>query len=121
MKNVNMIKIIIRRSLGGFKFSFQGLLAAWRLEEAIRVEFCLLLPTIIASIYLSSSKIECALMISSGLLVILVELINTAIEKTINRISTNLHPLSKVVKDISSAAVFIAIVNFIFIWLVVLI
>ncbi len=112
--------LIQRRIFNTLKYSIEGFLFAWRSEEAIRIE-CYLMPLVImGAIYLGQSKVDQILMISSGLLVIMVELLNTAIEKTIDRISTDQHPLSKVVKDVGSGAVLLAMINFVFVWLVLL-
>ncbi len=109
-----------RRILNTLKFSWDGLLSAWKSEEAIRIEL-LLLPLVIAgAYYLGSTKVEQILMVSSALLIIIVELLNTAIEKTIDRISAEQHPLSKTVKDVGSAAVLLAIINFLIIWALII-
>jgi diacylglycerol kinase (ATP) len=110
--------LIQRRIFNTLKYSLEGFMFAWRSEEAIRIECCLMPLVIIGAIYLGQSKIDQILMISSGLLIIMIELLNTAIEKTIDRISTDQHPLSKVVKDVGSGAVLLAMINFV--WLVLL-
>lgn len=116
-KITNLFK---RRVINTFKYSCEGLLFAWRSEEAIRIECCLLPFVIAGAIYLGQTKIDQILMVSSGLLIIIIELLNTAIEKAIDRISTDQHPLSKVVKDVGSGAVLLAMINFVFVWLVLL-
>lgn len=81
----------------------------------------MLLPVLIgAAIYLGDTKLGQVLMISSLFLVIIVELLNTAIEKTIDRISIELNHLSKKVKDMGSAAVLGAILNAVTVWAMVL-
>lgn len=109
-----------RRILNTLKFSGHGLLSAWKSEEAIRIELLLLPLVIVGAYYLGSTKVEQILMVSSALLIIIVELLNTAIEKTIDRISAEQHPLSKTVKDVGSAAVFLAIINFLIIWALII-
>lgn len=110
-----------RRVLDTLRFSIQGFLASWKSEEAIRIEILLLPMVILGALYWGTTRVEQILMISSGLLIIIVELLNTAIEKTIDRISTDQHALSKIVKDIGSAAVLLAIGNFILVWTLILI
>ena len=61
-------------------------------------------------------KIEKILLIGSAILVLIVELLNTGLEKTIDRISLERHELSKIVKDIGSGAVLVAMLNFLMVW-----
>ena len=110
-----------RRILNTLKFSWDGLISAWKSEEAIRIELLLFPLVVLGAYYLGSTKVEQILMVSSALLIIIVELLNTAIEKTIDRISAEQHPLSKTVKDVGSAAVLLAIINFAVIWIYILI
>jgi diacylglycerol kinase (ATP) len=120
-----MIKVLLqiarRRLLSAFLYSIEGFGAAWKSEEAIKVEVALLPVLIVAAIYLGDTGLEQALMTSSLLLVIIIELLNTAIEKTIDRISIEQNDLSKKVKDMGSAAVLGAILNVILVWTLVLI
>jgi diacylglycerol kinase (ATP) len=110
-----------RRVLDTLRFSIQGFLASWKSEEAIRIEILMLPIVIVGALYWGTTRVEQILMISSGLLIIIVELLNTALEKTIDRISTDQHSLSKIVKDIGSAAVLVAIFNFALVWSLILI
>jgi diacylglycerol kinase (ATP) len=68
-----------------------------------------------------ASMTQRALMIGSLLLVLMIELLNSAVESTVDRISTEDHRLAKRAKDMGSAAVFIALVNVVVVWLLVLI
>lgn len=111
-----MIQLIKRRLVSAFLYSLEGFSAAWKSEEAIKVEIALLPVLVVAALYFGESSLAKALLISSTLLVIIVELLNTAIEKTIDRISTENHALSKRVKDMGSAAVLGAIINLIVVW-----
>ena len=72
------------------------------------------------AIYLSTNAIELVLLIFSTLLVPIVELLNSAIEATVDRISLEKHKLAKRAKDIGSAAVFLSLVNLSAVWLIVL-
>lgn len=109
-----------RRLISAFRYSLDGFGAAWKSEEAIKVEMALLPILAIAALYLGRSGVERALMVGSLMLVIIVELLNTAIEKTIDRISTAQNELSKKVKDMGSAAVLGAIVHAVVVWGLVL-
>jgi diacylglycerol kinase (ATP) len=116
-----LLQLTRRRLISAFLYSIEGFGAAWKSEEAIKVEVALLPVLIGGAFYLGDSRLEQALMISSLLLVIIVELLNTAIEKTIDRISIEQNQLSKKVKDMGSAAVLGAILNVVIVWALVLI
>ncbi|HTY04783.1 MAG TPA: diacylglycerol kinase [Rhodocyclaceae bacterium] len=102
-------------------YSFAGLKAAYRHEDAFRQEALLAALLIPLSFYLPANGVGHALMVASVLLVLIVELVNSAIEAAIDRISLEKHRLSKRAKDIGSAAVLIALMNVIATWALVLI
>lgn len=112
----NIFQLLRRRLVSAFLYSIEGFGAAWKSEEAIKVEVILLPILGSAAIYLGTNAVQQALMISSLLLVIIIELLNTAIEKTIDRISIEHNYLSKKVKDMGSASVLGAIVNVVIVW-----
>ncbi|MBM9613072.1 diacylglycerol kinase [Desulfobulbus rhabdoformis] len=87
-----------------------GILAAFRNEAAFRQEVLLCAVLLPVALWLGENSIERALLISSLLLVLIVELINTAIEVVVDRISADRHELSGLAKDVGSAAVFVALV-----------
>jgi diacylglycerol kinase (ATP) len=93
-----------------FLYSLAGLHAAWRDEQAFRLEIILGIPMCIAACFLAPDLISLLLMIASVLLVMMAELLNTALEATVNRIGTEIHPLAKKAKDTASAAVLMAAV-----------
>ena len=101
-------------------YSLAGLSAAFRHEDAFRQEVWLAALLIPTAFFLPASGIGRALMIASVLLVLVVELVNSAIEAAIDRISLEKHNLSKRAKDIGSAAVLMALINVIATWLLVL-
>jgi diacylglycerol kinase (ATP) len=115
----NFLGLLQRRLIGAFKYSVEGILAAWKSEEAIKVELTLLPILIVLALYFAPGKIEKILLIGSAILVLIVELLNTGLEKTIDRISAERHELSKIVKDIGSAAVLAALLNLIMIWAII--
>ena len=96
------------------------LAAAYRNEDAFRQEAWLAVVLIPLALFLPVGGVGKALMIASVLLVIIVELINSALEATVDRISLDHHHLAKRAKDIGSAAVFIALVNVVAVWGLVL-
>jgi diacylglycerol kinase (ATP) len=110
----------IQRLWNAMFYSTAGLKAAYRHEDAFRQEVWLAVILIPASFLFPASGIGHALMVASVLLVLIVELINSAIEAAIDRISLENHSLSKRAKDIGSAAVLIALINVITTWLLVL-
>ncbi len=110
----------LRRILSAFDYSLSGLRAAYRNEDAFRQE-CLLAAILIpVALMMPQPGMAKALMIASVLLVLVVELLNSAVEAAIDRISLDRHRLSKRAKDIGSAAVLIALINVLATWALVL-
>ena len=101
-------------------YSWQGLRAAWRHEAAFREEMWLLLVLVPLGLYLGDGGVEKALLVGSALLLPLVELLNSAIEAVVDRFGDEHHRLSGQAKDMGSAAVAIAILLLIAVWLLVL-
>jgi len=110
----------IPRLVNALRFSMEGLAGAFRHEEAFRLELFLAVALIPASFFFAVSGAARALMIASVLLVLIVELLNSAVEVIVDRISTDPHPLAKRAKDIGSAAVFLSLINAAATWLLVL-
>ncbi|MCB1917361.1 MAG: diacylglycerol kinase [Rhodocyclaceae bacterium] len=107
----------IRRA---FAYSRSGLAAAFAHEAAFRQEviaFAMLAPL---ALWLGDDGLERAVLVASLLLVLIVELLNSAIEAVVDRVSEAPHPLSKRAKDIGSAAVLMAIASAVVVWLLVL-
>ena len=98
-----------------------GLTAAWRYEHAFRQELLLALFLITIAILTPTSRVEKVLLIAAVLLVLVVELINSAIEAVVDRVSLESHPLAGRAKDIGSAAVFVSLLNVMVTWTLVLI
>lgn len=101
-------------------WSWHGLRDAFKTEEAFRQEVLLAALLIPASFLIDTSAIGHALLVGSVLFVLLVELLNTAIETVIERISDEIHPLSKRAKDLGSAAVLLSILNAGVIWALII-
>ena len=110
----------LRRIWNAFSYSLSGLHAAYLNEDAFRQESLLAAVMIPVALVLPLTGIGKALMIGSVLLVLIVELLNSAIEAAIDRISLDRHRLSKRAKDIGSAAVLIALLNVLATWSLVL-
>jgi diacylglycerol kinase (ATP) len=110
----------LRRIWNALFYSIDGLAAAFRHEDAFRQESLLALVLIPAACFMHVSGVGKALMIASVLLVLIVELLNSAIEAAVDRISLDLHHLAKRAKDIGSAAVLLSLVNVVTVWVLVL-
>lgn len=110
----------LRRIWNALFYSVDGLRAAFRHEAAFRQESLLAAVLIPSALFTSASGSGKALMIGAVLLVLIVELLNSAIEATVDRISLDDHSLAKRAKDIGSAAVLLALINVPVIWLLVL-
>jgi diacylglycerol kinase (ATP) len=110
----------LRRVWNAFFYSMDGFAAALKHEDAFRQESLLAALLIPAALWLGDTGIERALMIGSLVLVLIVELINSAIEATVDRISLENHALAKRAKDIGSASVLLALTNVVAIWGLVL-
>jgi diacylglycerol kinase (ATP) len=101
-------------------YSMAGLRAGWD-EAAFRLEACLSFVMLPLAFFIARGWVEVALLASSVLLVLIVELLNTAIEAAIDRVGLEQHPLSKRAKDMGSGAVFLSLVLAGGIWLTVLV
>lgn len=110
----------LRRVWNAFHYSLDGLSAAYRHEDAFRQEVWLAVLAIPLALWLGASGLERALMIGSVILVLVVELLNSAIEATVDRVSLERHQLAKRAKDIGSAAVLVALLNAAVVWALVL-
>ncbi|GAB1395214.1 diacylglycerol kinase [Rhodocyclaceae bacterium] len=110
----------LRRVWNALHYSMDGLKAAYRHEDAFRQEAWLALFLIPAAFFMPASTIGKALMVGSVLLVLIVELLNSAVEAVVDRVSLEHHLLAKRAKDIGSAAVLISLINVLAVWTLVL-
>ena len=111
----------LNRLINALKYSIAGTLAAFKHEDAFRQEVVLFLILAPIALFLTNVPSERALMIGSLILIIIIELLNSAVEATVDRISIKHHKLAKRAKDIGSAAVFFSLINAAIIWLIILI
>ncbi|HKY00571.1 MAG TPA: diacylglycerol kinase [Steroidobacteraceae bacterium] len=103
-----------------FGSTFRGLAAAWREEEAFRQE-CLLAAVVVPlGLWLGANGVERALLVGPMFLVLALELVNSAVEATVDRIGIERHPLSAIAKELGSAAVFVAFALLVLNWILVL-
>jgi diacylglycerol kinase (ATP) len=110
----------LTRLINAFSYSCAGLRTAYKNEDAFRQEVLLAIILIPLAFYLRHDAVERVLMVGSVLLLIIVELLNSAIEATVDRISLDHHRLAKRAKDIGSAAVLIGLVNMAMVWALIL-
>jgi diacylglycerol kinase (ATP) len=120
MQNRHKSKPLLARPFIALRLSLRGLAAAWRHEVAFRLEILGLVVAAPVALFLGKTHIERALLIGSLLLVLIVELVNSALEATLDRISLEDHPLIGRAKDMGSAAVFVALLNAAAVWLLIL-
>lgn len=106
----------LMRIYKAFTYTLAGLQTAWRHEHAFRQELILAMIGVVIALVLRVSPYERLLMIGVLLLVLIVELLNSAIEAVVDRISLERHPLSKNAKDLGSAAVFFALALVVITW-----
>jgi diacylglycerol kinase (ATP) len=110
----------LRRLINAAGYSCAGLAAAARHEDAFRQELALAAVLVPLGLWLGATGVERALLVGSVLLVLIVELLNSAVEATVDRVSLEDHNLAKRAKDIGSAAVLLSLGNVGVVWLLVL-
>jgi len=120
MKSPYRGKTGLRRIWNALFYSLDGFAAAFRHEDAFRLEVLLALILIPLAFSMHASGVGKALMAGSVLLVLIVELLNSAIEAVTDRISLEDHVLAKRAKDMGSAAVMLSLINVPVVWLLVI-
>lgn len=109
-----------KRILNATQYSLDGFKAAYQNEAAFRQIVWMNMVLIPTSCFLDVSRAEHALMVVVCLFALIVELFNSAIEAVVDRVSLDKHPLSKIAKDMGSAAQFVALAIIFFTWLIIL-
>jgi diacylglycerol kinase (ATP) len=104
------------RILLATKWSLQGLRAAWLHESSFRLEVYLMVVLAPLGLWLGQTGVERVLLVGSGLLVLSIELLNSAIEAVIERYGAEHHELAGRAKDMGSAAVFVLMMNVLLAW-----
>lgn len=111
------IKLVgLRRLKLSFVNSYKGFVGAFKAEAAFRQEIGLAVVLVPLGFYLGKTPIEKALLVSSVLLVLIVELLNTGIETVVDRIGLERHELSGLAKDVGSMAVLFSITSLVITW-----
>lgn len=109
-----------RRIFSAIVNSVAGLRTAWRLEHAFRQELGVALPGVVVALLLPVSVLERVALIAVLILMLITELVNSAIEAVVDRISLEHHELSKNAKDLGSAAVMLSVVLAVLTWAIIL-
>jgi diacylglycerol kinase (ATP) len=110
----------ITRLIRAFGYSLQGFILAWREEAAFRQEVCLAAAVIPAGLWLGRSGVERALLVYPMLQILVIEILNSAVEAVVDRGGTERHPLAGMAKDMGSAAVMLSFALLGTVWLLVL-
>lgn len=110
----------IKRIVNAAGYSWKGIKAAWQHEAAFRQEAVAGLIAIAIACSLEVDAITRVLLIGSVMLVIIVEILNSAIESVVDRIGSDFHALSGRAKDMGSAAVLLTILLAVFVWVMLL-
>lgn len=105
-----------RRLRNALRYSLAGLRAAYRHEQAFRQEVLLAVLLVPLACLLGENGTARALMVACVVLVLIVELLNSAIEAVVDRVSLDHHPLAGRAKDIGSAAVLLSLINLVLVW-----
>lgn len=116
MENPNKHRPGLTHAWRATGIALRGLRVAWKHEDAFRQEVVVAAIAIPAALLLPVATLGKALMIASLMLVLIVELLNSAVEAAVDHTSLEQHPLAKRAKDIASAAVFLSIVNALVVW-----
>lgn len=110
----------LKRIFSAFFYSIDGFRAAWKHEHAFRQELMLAVPGIVIALLLPVTSFEKLALIAVLVLVLVVELLNSAIEAVVDRVSLDRHSLSKNAKDLGSAAVMLTFLLAVITWAVIL-
>lgn len=110
----------LSRIASAYKFSMQGLKSCYHSEAAFRQEVWLSIVLIPLVFWISDSSVEQALLIFPIVLVLIIEVLNSAIESVVDRIGDEYHVLSGAAKDMGSAAVWLSLMLVVIIWLIIL-
>ena len=106
----------LRRIINAAGYSMRGFKAAFKHESAFRQELALVVVLTPLAVYFGQTNIERSILIGSLLLVLIVELLNSAVEAIVDRVGSEHHTLSGQAKDLGSAAVFVSLANVALVW-----
>lgn len=106
----------LARLVAATGYSWSGFQQAWQQEAAFREELLLLIFLVPAAFWLGQTAVETAILLMSCLVVLITELLNSAVEAVVDLASPGIHPLAARAKDIASAAVFVALIQVLVVW-----
>ncbi len=106
-----MINLNLKRLIESFNYAVNGIVATIKMERNMKIHYTIAIIVLVLSLMLNFSKMEFLILIFAITLVLVSELFNTAIEKTVDMITLEYHPYARVIKDISAGAVLIASIN----------
>ncbi|MEY4763437.1 MAG: hypothetical protein RI907_110 [Pseudomonadota bacterium] len=115
--NPHKVNTGVKRVWLATKYSYEGIFAALKLESAFRQEACLAAMMLPAAFWIGQTWIEVSILCITVMLVLIVEILNSAIEAVVDRVSFERHELSKLAKDYGSAAVHMSLMLCLFVWL----
>lgn len=107
----------VARIFKAFRYSMQGMQHAFTHEAAFRQELLLLVPSVAVLAFVDIARLEKLFLVALAVIVLTVEILNSAIEAVVDRISEDAHPLSGRAKDLGSAAVFLVLSLYVVCWL----
>lgn len=107
------------RLVDATRYSMRGLTSAWCNESAFRQELVVIIIMLPVAFWLGTTAVQRSLLVLSALLILIVELLNSSIEATVDRVGTEEHPLSAQAKNMGSAAVLIALIAAAAVWAVI--
>ncbi len=110
----------LRNFFASIRYSVEGFFAALKHEPSFREDFLFVILLVPFAVILPVNAVSTAVMIASLLLIMIVELLNSSIEWTIDYLRPEQHPLAKRIKDMGSAAVFLSYINAIIVWVILL-
>lgn len=101
----------MKRLIDSFNYAVEGIIYTLKTQKNMRIHFFIMILILILSLFYDFSKVELLVLLFAIALVIIAEMINTAIEKTIDMITEEFHPLAKIAKNVAAGAVLVAAVN----------
>jgi diacylglycerol kinase (ATP) len=117
---MQLLNKLIRQIVSATGYSINGLAACYRYEFAFRIECALSIVVVPMAIWLAPSALALAVMLGVWFSVLIIEVVNSAVEAVVDRISEERHELSGRAKDLGSAAVFLAYANALLVWGIIL-
>src|SRR5690554_162048 len=97
----------VKEFIDSFNYAVSGIMAAMKMEKSLRFHYIAAISVILMSTLFNLSRVEFMILLLTVVLVVVLEMVNTAIEKTVDMITKEYHPLARVIKDVSAGAVLI--------------